>query len=598
MLTRRLYAPVTNKTKKVHVKKTFGSISLMILLALSLGPLIFSLKSTNAQSNNDMCEKLPVVEIGANGQRGVDTAEFAVDGDPDSRWANQEIGSFVQLDLGIKNVICEIDIAWFRGDDRSYNFAISTSNDGAKFKDIVTASSTGKTGSLERYNIPDQVARFVRVTVFGNTQNDLGSINEMAIQGQSCNSPKIIGISTTGDDGHLSQNTLDNSLNTRWSSFGLPSSIQYDLGRSQPICDIDIAWYRGNLRVNSFTISASQDGQSFVPLFVGQSTGKTFLPERYDVADTIARFLRITVTSNTEINWASISEVGINKKSPSYDLPSDSTPDLPSDSTPGDQSDPFGIEKIYPTKSGGEEWFMDMTDGQDSRSRPPSMEKNSDGSFKVESSQVRYGVFTSAGYNPDEIELDHGVLAERGYMQSPQDWRDVEMTGYVKVNSGDSGENFAWYARGGRHTGSGNPEGCEGSAYKPGLFYDGRVRFSKEQWHVSYDFTDHKEAMSSIEDRWVGFKGIMWNDEEQNGETVVRMEIWVDNNEDGNEDGPWVKVDENTDSGGWGDTGEECGGEPDQIITWGGPIATFRWDGASDVDIKNFSVREIQPPTQ
>src|SRR3712207_7783585 len=42
-------------------------------------------------------------------------------------------------------------------------------------------------------------------------------------------------------------------------------------------------------------------------------------------------------------------------------------------------------------------------------------------------------------FRSDEIELDHGVLAERRYMQSPQDWRDVEMTGYVKVNSGDSG---------------------------------------------------------------------------------------------------------------------------------------------------------------
>ena len=43
--------------------------------------------------------------------------------------------------------------------------------------------------------------------------------------------------------------------------------------------------------------------------------------------------------------------------------------------------------------------------------------------------------------------------------------------------------------------------------------------------------------------------------------------------------------------------GGECGGQPDQIMTWGGPIATFRWDGATDVDIKNFSVREIQPPS-
>ena len=90
------------------------------------------------------------------------------------------------------------------------------------------------------------------------------------------------------------------------------------------------------------------------------------------------------------------------------------------------------------------------------------------------------------------------------------------------------------------------------------LGYDGRTRFAKEQWHVSYDFTDHKNAMSSIEDKWVGFKGIMWN-MVQNGKTVVKMEIWVDKNEDGKQNGPWVKVDENTDSGGWGNREENVG---------------------------------------
>ena len=38
-----------------------------------------------------------------------------------------------------------------------------------------------------------------------------------------------------------------------------------------------------------------------------------------------------------------------------------------------------------------------------------------------------------------------------------------------------------------------------------------------------------------------------------------------------------------------------CGGRPDQIISWGGPLAAFRWDNADDVDIKDFSVREILP---
>ena len=35
---------------------------------------------------------------------------------------------------------------------------------------------------------------------------------------------------------------------------------------------------------------------------------------------------------------------------------------------------------------------------------------------------------------------------------------------------------------------------------------------------------------------------------------------------------------------------------PDQIVTWGGPIASFRWDNGNSIDIQNLSVREIAPP--
>jgi hypothetical protein len=41
-----------------------------------------------------------------------------------------------------------------------------------------------------------------------------------------------------------------------------------------------------------------------------------------------------------------------------------------------------------------------------------------------------------------------------------------------------------------------------------------------------------------------------------------------------------------------------CGGDPDQLITWGSPVATFRWDGTADVDFRDLSVREIQPLLQ
>jgi len=398
------------------------------------------------------------------------------------------------------------------------------------------------------------------------------------------------------DSPNTPSNTLDNNLKTRWSNTGLPSSIQYNLAQSKLLCSVDIAWYQGTSRTMTFTISLSTDGSTFTDPQQFQSR-RTNVPENYDFPDINAQYVKIEVTGNTRGNLASITEVDIYAAD-------DGVPPPPPPPPPGGDVDPFGIVKIYPTKEGGEEWYMNMDNAaSDPRTSPPSMTLNppgcspSDPCWRVTSTQVRYGVFTSSGYVPSQITtLDHSELAQKGYMQSPNDWKNVEMTGYVKVVTDNTdNENFAWYARGGRHTGSGAPEGCEGSSIKGDLFYDGRVRFAKEQWHVSYVFSPITTATTDIEDRWVGFKTMMWNTV-QSGGRFVEMELWMDKNLDGLQNGPWERVYQTSDVGGWGTEGQECSGASDQIITWGGPIATFRWDAATDVHIKWFSVREIQPP--
>jgi hypothetical protein len=262
-------------------------------------------------------------------------------------------------------------------------------------------------------------------------------------------------------------------------------------------------------------------------------------------------------------------------------------------STDAGTNDKFGIKKIYSTKPSGEEWYMNMDNPQnDPRTSEPSMSRNSDGSWRVTSGQVRYGVFTSSGYHPDNLVKDHSVLASRGYMQSPNDWKNVEMTGQVKYNSGGDDE-WTWYARGGRHTGSGWESGCEGVAYKGSLAYTGgQVRWAKEQWHVSYVFQPWKNSPANGDGKFVGFKVAIYN-MELNGKTVVKMEAWVDPSNDNQ----WQKVYDFVDQGGWGSQGGECRGARDQIVTWGGPIASFRWDDGNSIDIKNLSVREIVPPS-
>lgn len=64
----------------------------------------------------------------------------------------------------------------------------------------------------------------------------------------------------------------------------------------------------------------------------------------------------------------------------------------------------------------------------DSRFDPKdNISENADGSWKIESDQVRMNVFTSSGYHPERISTyDQQELATKGYMQDANDWRNIE----------------------------------------------------------------------------------------------------------------------------------------------------------------------------
>src|ERR671918_431237 len=611
-----------------------------------------------------ICEELPVAKFVATPSQSGDPPEKAVDGDYTTAWSAEGAGSFLQADVGEVKSICHVSIAWYNGESRQYVFEVSVSKDGINFDQVYEGISSGNSIRPQYYAFSEADARYVRITVFGNDKDNWAGITELSIKGFTPplppNNPPVadpksfstdmnvpIPITLSGSDpegsiltfnivdlpkhGQLSSvssdtvkytpdkdysgsdsftytvkdskgltsakstvsinikevlecrtlnptvvtaigsdganvpsNVIDKNLNTGWSKDGTGSWIQFDLGSPAKICSVDIAWYRGDMRQNVFTISVSDDGSVFKKVFDGGSKGTATGFEKYNLpSGTEGKFVRITVNGNTENNWASITEIALfgvrstseppspppsqppspppsqppspppsqppspppsqppspppsQPPSPPPSQPPSPPPSQPPSPPPGGdagQNDQFGIKKIYASKPNGEKWFMNMQDpSNDPRSNPPSMSKNSDGSWRVTSGQVRYGVYTSSGYHPDQVETDHSVLASRGYMQSPNDWKNVELTGQVKFNSGDSSENWAWYARGGRHTGSGSPEGCEGSSLKGDLTYtDGTVRWAKEQWHVSYVFAPWKNSPASADGKFVGFKAMMYN---------------------------------------------------------------------------------------
>lgn len=261
--------------------------------------------------------------------------------------------------------------------------------------------------------------------------------------------------------------------------------------------------------------------------------------------------------------------------------------------------DLFGIDKIYPTKEGGREWYLDMenpfSDDLFSSTFDRNITRQKDGSWHMDGPAVRLHVGT-----PSNTEV----------------WKNVEITGYAKViesisssangdkadedSNGDGEEkdftsDLVWRARGERHN---DVHPCEGTAYTGTIDIAGNVRWKKEIWHTG-GYTDARaidKVTDSIVGRWIGWKVVMYN---IYNNTTVKLESYLDD-KNNNE---WAKVTDLVDDGGWYANGSdkefysvECGRPKDYIITNGGPRVTFRSDNTI-WNFKNLSVREISPPS-
>lgn len=109
---------------------------------------------------------------------------------------------------------------------------------------------------------------------------------------------------------NVAANVIDNNRSTRWSSEGAGQWVQVDFGAAKTLCGASVAWYQGNQRVNSFTLSVSSDGSAFTQVFAGSSNGTTTTSETYRFSPkATGRYLRLTFQGNTQNDWASVTEL-------------------------------------------------------------------------------------------------------------------------------------------------------------------------------------------------------------------------------------------------------------------------------------------------
>jgi hypothetical protein len=273
--------------------------------------------------------------------------------------------------------------------------------------------------------------------------------------------------------------------------------------------------------------------------------------------------------------------------------------------------DAFGIAKIYPTKEGGREWFINMSDPKSSPNFSITDNANlshlSDGSWRINSSHVRMVINTS----DDQTEWKNTEITgfvRLAYLNDSQldSIRDISNSSFfsntpISLDTPDDEEpqDLVFISRSGRHS---SEVPCEGTAYNGDLHTDGSVGWKKEIWHTGR-YTEERARHTVTEPllgKWIGWKVVVYNIKIGNDSTAVKLESYLDDSN--TENNNWAKVTELIDSGGWyANTNNSeffragCDKVKDHIITEGAPFIIFRTDNLL-LDFKNLSIREIQPP--
>jgi hypothetical protein len=225
------------------------------------------------------------------------------------------------------------------------------------------------------------------------------------------------------------------------------------------------------------------------------------------------------------------------------------------------------------------------------------------------SGQVRYGVKCKRGAG-DGIE-DLGLALQRGYQDSPDDYKSIEQTGFVEITqlaSSDSDQDITWFGPSGRHTGGGpSNKGCMGSCYKGSIHAKtGKNRQAFENWHVKYAYIPWRDALNEVvkqttAGKRVGFKWVKMI-VGSGANAYARCEIWLQTKAIGYDEAPtneWQLVRVMEDKNNWpGSSGmSDCKCKiNNQAMVWGAPSVVYRWDNQTG-KLSLGTIQEIKVPT-
>lgn len=103
---------------------------------------------------------------------------------PESRWSSEGKGKWLMFDLGKPAVVNNLEIAFYKGDQRKAFFEIETSTDSEQWlKVLENGTSSGETLDMQTIEIAKTDGRYVRIIGNGTTQNAWSAYTEVAVYG-------------------------------------------------------------------------------------------------------------------------------------------------------------------------------------------------------------------------------------------------------------------------------------------------------------------------------------------------------------------------------------------------------------------------------
>lgn len=118
-------------------------------------------------------------------------AANTLDNDPsfDTRWSakGNDGSQWIRYDFGSSTTLSALDIAFYKGDQRSSYFQIQSSDNGSSWTTrLGTTTSSGNTIANERFSLSgDITARYFRIVGLGNSSNTWNSITDVEFVGAS-----------------------------------------------------------------------------------------------------------------------------------------------------------------------------------------------------------------------------------------------------------------------------------------------------------------------------------------------------------------------------------------------------------------------------